>query len=235
MSQHNPFLFSAFALVVCISGFAEQAIAATLSLGDSSTATIGQTVYIPILVSTEESEALNAVSAEVRFPSPLLTLQSISKTNSIISFWAEDPAYSNSTGIASLQGIVPNPGWSGQRGTVVTLVFKVKAAGSATISFSSASVLANDGLGTNILSKIYSKTLSLGGSASPATGVSSLNGAPPAPVLTSLTHPDSSVWYKNTSPLFSWVVPANVTSVRLLYDTYPVSLPGVLHGAINHK
>ena len=216
-------------------GFVPYADAATLSLGNDTSATIGQTIQVPLLVSTEGNEVLNAVSAEVRFPAQLLALQSISKTGSVMSFWAEDPSFSNSNGTASLQGIVPNPGWKGQNGTVVTLVFKIKASGTATISFVSASVLANDGLGTNILSKTYSKTLSLGNSAPQATSPTSISGAPLAPVLTSSTHLDPNAWYSNTNPLFSWKVGADITAVRLLYDKHPVSSPSVLYGVIDHK
>lgn len=229
MFHHNLSFFSILALSICSFGLAPHAVAATLSLGSGSSATIGQTIQIPLLVSTEGSEVLNAVSAEVRFPAQLLTLQSVSKANSVMSFWAEEPSFSNSDGTASLQGIVPNPGWSGQGGTVVTLVFKVKASGSATISFSSASVLANDGLGTNILSKTNAKTLSLGDSAPQATSPGVISGAPLAPVITSSTHPDPSAWYGNAKPLFSWKVPTEVTAVRLLYDKHPVSSPSVFY------
>src|SRR3989338_4932160 len=176
MLRHNSFFFSILALFVGVFGFAPYASAATLTLSGGTSATIGQTISVPLLVSTEGSEVLNAVSTEMRFPAELLTLQSISKTSSIISFWAEEPTYSNSNGTATLQGIVPNPGWKGQSGTVVTFVFKVRAASSATISFTSASVLANDGLGTNILSKTFSKTLSLGGSVPQATSPAQTSG-----------------------------------------------------------
>jgi len=236
MHLYKPLLFSASVFFVSSFGFVPSVSAATLTLSSNTSATIGQTIQVPLLVSTEGSEVLNAVSAEVRFPAQLLTLQSISKTGSVMSFWAEEPSYSNSNGTASLQGIVPNPGWKGQGGTVITLAFKVKAAGAATISFSSASVLANDGLGTNILSKTYPKTLSLGDSAPQATSPGAISGTPLAPVLTSSTHPDPSTWYDNTSLLFSWKVPADVIAVRLLYDKSPVSSPSILYSpAIDRK
>ncbi|OGG92593.1 hypothetical protein A3G63_02760 [Candidatus Kaiserbacteria bacterium RIFCSPLOWO2_12_FULL_52_8] len=230
MLRHKLFLFSTLALFIgSVAGVTPHAVAATLSLSSGDSATIGQTIQIPLLVSTEGSEVLNAVSAEVRFPPQALTLQSISKVGSVMSFWAEDPSFSNSNGTASLQGVVPNPGWSGQSGTVVTFVFKVKASGTATISFSSASILANDGLGSNILSKTYAKTLSLGDSAPEATSPGAVRGAPLAPVITSSTHPNPSTWYKNGSPLFSWKVPTDIIAARLLYDRSPVSSPSILY------
>ena len=236
MLRHNLFLLSILAFSIGAFSFAPHAGAATLTFGGGASAIIGQTISVSLLVATEGSEVLNAVSAELRFPEELLTLQSISKTGSIISFWAEEPSYSNTGGTASLQGIIPNPGWKGQSGTVVTLVFKVNAAGSATVSFASASVLANDGLGTNILSKTFSKTLSLGGSAPQATSPAQTSGAPLGPVLASSTHPDPSVWYSDAGPLFTWNVPKGVTAIRLLYDTHPISSPSVLYEeAIDRK
>ncbi len=236
MLRYKLPLFSTLTLIVCVFGFASLSSAATLTLGNGNSATIGQIIQVPLFVSTEGNEVLNAVSAEVRFPAQLLTLQSISKTGSVMSFWAEEPTFSNSNGTASLQGIVPNPGWKGQNGNIVTLVFKVKASGTATISFSSASVLANDGLGTNILSKTYPKTLSLGDSAPQATSPGAISGTPLAPALTSSTHPDPSAWYNDADPLFSWKVPADVTAVRLLYDKSPVSSPSIPYSpAIDRK
>ncbi len=235
MFRHTLSFFSIAVLFVSVFGPAPHVIAATLTLSGGASATIGQTLSIPLFVSTEGSEVLNAISAEVRFPAQSLSLQSISKTGSIVSLWAEEPFYSNSNGTASLQGIIPNPGWKGQGGIVVTLVFKVKAAGAADISFASASVLANDGLGTNILSKTFSKTLSLGNSVPQATSPSVTSGAPLAPALTSSTHPDPNAWYRDANPLFSWNVPTDVTAVRLLYDRNPVSSPSVLYGSVINR
>src|SRR3990167_9422270 len=98
MLRHNLFLF--FIIAFSIGAFAPYASAATLTLSGGSSATIGQTISVPLLVSIEGSEVLNAVSAEVRFPTSLLTLQSISKTGSVMSFWAEEPSYSNNNGTA---------------------------------------------------------------------------------------------------------------------------------------
>jgi hypothetical protein len=134
--------------------------AATLSFTNAS-GTVGQTLSVPVVVSAQGGESLNGVSTRVEFPADKLTLLSLSKTGSIITFWAEEPSFSNSAGTASLEGIIPNPGYSGQNGRVITLVFQVKAPGTATLSFSGASVLANDGRGTNILTSAPPRTLSL--------------------------------------------------------------------------
>jgi nitrate reductase NapE component len=125
-------------------------------------------VSVSVLVSAQGGESLNGISARVNFPTDKLTLLSISKAGSIVTFWAEEPSFSNSAGTASLEGIVPNPGYSGQGGRVITFVFQVKAPGTATLSFGSASVLANDGRGTNVLTSAGPRTLSLASPVTPA-------------------------------------------------------------------
>lgn len=145
--------------------------AATLSFTNASAA-VGQTLSVSVLVSAQGGESLNGVSARVEFPTDKLTLLSLSKAGSIITFWADEPSFSNSAGTASLEGIIPNPGYSGQGGRVITLVFQVKAPGKAIVSFGSASVLANDGRGTNILTSATPRSLTL---SSPMT-------SPPEPV-----------------------------------------------------
>lgn len=127
----------------------QSASAAELSLSKiSSTTKVGDIVKVKVLVSSNQS--VNAISGQIDFPRKLLQVQSLSKTGSIIGLWAVEPSYSNSTGGVSLEGVVLN-GYKGNGGTVLTITFKVVAAGSGTVQIISGSVLANDGEGTNVL------------------------------------------------------------------------------------
>lgn len=128
-------------------GFAN---AATLSLSPSSgNYNIGDNISVRLYVNSQ-SEAINAVSANLVFSKDTLSLSSISKSGSIINFWAVDPKIINSAGQANLDGVAIS-GFSGQSGTVVTLNFRVINEGSAYVRFANANVLANDGQGTNVL------------------------------------------------------------------------------------
>lgn len=182
----NLFTYRALVLATLFL-FASSAHAATLSLTNSS-GTVGQTMSVSVLVSAQGGESLNGVSTRVEFPTDKLTLLSLSKAGSVITFWAEEPSFSNSAGTASLEGIIPNPGYSGQGGRVITLVFQVKAPGTATLSFSNASVLANDGRGTNILTSASPRTLFL--AASPAPAPAPAPTPAPPPVRTTRPAPD---------------------------------------------
>lgn len=130
--------------------FANTALAASLNLSPSSGSyKVGDTINVRVILSSSDQSA-NAVSGTIDFPSALLTLSYISKASSIVSLWAVEPSYSNTKGTASMEGIILN-GYTGSNGTILTLSFKAKAVGTANIKFTSSSVLANDGQGSNIL------------------------------------------------------------------------------------
>jgi hypothetical protein len=147
------FLFSfVFTCLVVAGGiFAERVDAASLNFGAGSQYSVGQTFSVNVLVSAASGEAANAVSAVASFPTDKLKLLYLSKAGTVMSLWTQEPSFSNAAGTANFEGVILNPGFSGQGGKVITLTFQAKALGDATLSFANASILANDGLGTNIL------------------------------------------------------------------------------------
>lgn len=108
----------------------------------------GQTVTASVVVNTQ-GKSINNVEAVLRFPPDLMEATSASG-GSILSLWVQNPTISNSDGTVSFNGGVPTPGFSGS-GTAMTVIFKAKAAGIATLNISGAAVRENDGKGTNIL------------------------------------------------------------------------------------
>ncbi len=142
------FFFFLFVLFLGRSAFASDLILSP----SSGSYNVGDTIKVRIVLSSPNQSA-NAISVSISFPKDLLTLGSVSKDNSIIGLWSVDPSYSNISGIVSMEGIILS-GFQGNDGTIATLSFKAKAVGDANIKFTTSSVLANDGLGSNILSKI---------------------------------------------------------------------------------
>jgi hypothetical protein len=135
--------------------------AATLNATPSTgTTEVGKTFTVRISVDSS-GQSINAVSGQIHFPNNLVTLSNISKSG-IVTLWAQDPTYSNASGIASFQGVILN-GYTGTSGTIVTLTFKAKAEGVATISIvdSGSSVLLNDGQGTDILSATHGSSFTI--------------------------------------------------------------------------
>ena len=167
--------------------------AATLNFSPSSgNFTVGNIFTVNILVNTQ-SVPVNNAEVVVNFPKDLLEVISISKSGSIFSLWVEEPNFSNNSGTISFNGGVPTPGFNGSTGKALSVVFRVKKIGSASVIFSSASVRANDGLGTDVLTgKNQANFIGLGGaepSVPEATTPSETAGAPAAPQISSPTHP----------------------------------------------
>ena len=115
---------------------------------------LNQEFSMQVYVSSDQS--INAISGTLQFSPDMLEIISITKENSILSLWVQEPVYNNSAGTASFEGIILSPGFIGNSGRVVTARFKAKGIGNSSISFSSAAVLANDGKGTNVISAVGS-------------------------------------------------------------------------------
>ena len=214
--------------------------AATLGLSPAS-ATIGvdSTITEAVLVSSTD-QAMNAISGTISFPANLLQVVSVSKANSVLSLWVQDPVFSNTDGTISFSGVVPNPGYTGSRGQVFSVQFRGKRAGTAAVLFSpSPQVLANDGNGTDILTSTNAATITIIASTPAPT-------PPPAPSstgnvdllarITSSTHPDQTQWYTLSHAVFDWTNAQGVSAVRLGYDKNADGKPGVLYSdPLSHK
>ncbi len=134
--------------------------AARLDLSpEKSSVKIGDTFKVTILLSSS-NESANAVSGGVSFSSDLLTLTSLSKSNSIISLWPVEPTYSNSTGKVSFEGVVLS-GYTGSRATILTMSFRAKGAGRAMINFNTGNVLANDGSGSSLTTALGDSSITI--------------------------------------------------------------------------
>lgn len=203
--------------------------------------TVGKSFSVDVLVSNNKDN-INAVSGEISFPSDLLQVTAISKSGSLIGMWAEEPAFNNTDGKATFEGVSLNPGFSGTSGKVVTITFRVKTEGKAAVSFKSGSVLANDGNATNVLGTLGSANFTLIEEATPAvepvapksTPVVSTNDV--IPVISSSSYPDTAKWYSSREASFSWTLPTGASAVRTLYDEKPSSVPSkVFDPAISNR
>lgn len=142
-------------LILIFFVFINQALSADLYISpQSKTIYVGDRFSITIYVDSPD-KAINAVSFKISYPNNLLKVESISKTGSLISLWAQDPKIEN--GVISGEGVILNQtsegniGFTGSKGKIIKINFKAIQEGIAEINFISGSVLANDGQGTNIL------------------------------------------------------------------------------------
>ena len=213
--------------------------AATLYFSPSSGEyAVGGVFSVSVYVSSAD-QAMNAASGAVSFPADKLEVISLSKTGSIFTLWVQEPLFSNSSGAVNFEGIALNPGFTGIGGKLITINFKAKAAGAAVLNFSSGSVLANDGKGTNILANLGSAQFSLVAAASAAPTappsvsktttpfvVPSVLSAPQI-FFTDASRPNRMVCQKDAK--FTWSVPAGATRVRLLVGKISLAIPTVVY------
>ncbi|MCD4760678.1 hypothetical protein K8R42_02150, partial [bacterium] len=137
-------------------------------------------------------------------------------------------------GKVNFEGIVLNPGYTGSAGKILTVGFRTKASGTANLTFSSGSVLANDGQGTNILTGMGSASFAIevtttGPVAPEAETPPVTAGTLPGPQINSTTHPDPDSWYAVTVPEFDWDLPSGTTAARLLVGQKPQVSPSVTY------
>ncbi len=97
------------------------------------------------------AQPVNAVKGLFYFNKDKLEIINISKIGSILNLWVEEPAFSNIEGTLRFQGGVPNPGFMGNNGTVLHVIFRVKGSGVNSLVWKEGEILASDGKGTNIL------------------------------------------------------------------------------------
>lgn len=159
------FSFAAF-------GFASSANAAEIVLSPNvGNYATGDSFAIEIQVDPQGVD-VNAAVAELSFDNTILSVISISKVGSDFSLWTIEPTFSNVNGTINFGAGTASPFSS--MSTVVTATFEAQSGGAANVNVSNATILAADGLGTDVYS----------GS---AEGVYEISGAPAVPVIEPVT------------------------------------------------
>ncbi len=222
------------ALGVALLGMSHTASAATLSLAASSlNVSAGNIVTATVVVNTAGA-AINNAEGVVQFPTDMLEALSVDTSSSIFSLWIGTPSFSNTAGTVSFNGGVPSPGYTGTNGTILSISFRAKQTGTATLSLANAAVRANDGLGTDVLSTKNSATITIGSAApakpapvaAPTTPRSNAAALPP-PTVSSPTDPDQNAWYQSGNATLQWSLPDDATMVQTLLGSHPDSIPSV--------
>lgn len=199
--------------------------AATLRVSPSTGVYTAGTPFSVSVVLNTEGKSINAADGQLSFNPHELSVTTVSRSSSIFNLWTEEPTFSNSAGTISFGGGSPT-GYKGGAGTIVSVTFRPLAAGTPKVTFKSGSVLAADGMGTNVLTSMGSGSFTIAAKGeTPAPEYIPPANTPQAPKITSSTHPDTAVWYKEKNATLSWSVPAGVTAVRMLLDETSGTVP----------
>jgi hypothetical protein len=196
---------------------------------ETGTFQAGNTFSVSVKINAQ-GVPINAAEGAINFSPSELEVVSLSKGGSIFTLWPQEPNFSNQTGKIEFAGGSPQS-FSGTAGQIFTVVFRAKKEATTKVNFSSGSVLAADGKGTNVLSEMRGGvyTLKAKETLPPAEEYIVPSGAPLAPKIISPTHPDSEKWYKDNNPVFKWQLPENVKAVRISVDKNPSSIPNVYY------
>jgi hypothetical protein len=233
-------LFVASLVVVAIPAFAAE----TLISPATGSYSKGQTFTATMRVNPQ-GKNVNAVEATLTFDTSKLQVVSVSKTGSVFSLWTTEPTFSNTQGTIQFGGGSPTP-FSAQS-TLVVVTFRANGEGDATVDWKTASVLAADGLGTDVFSGSVKGTYTIGAGAPtpppeepPAADepVEELNtepeddnatiafGDPPrAPEVGSKTFLDPDTWYATTTGIFTWDLPFDVSDLFMEIATSATNTP----------
>lgn len=207
--------------------------AATLSINPSSVNVSVKDLFSTKVIVNTLGKAINNGEAVIKFPKDLLEVVSITKPSSIFSLWVEDPTFSNTDGTITFNGGIQNPGFTGSNGSIISINFKAKKQGTASIDFVSASVRENDGLGTDILNGKNSSVIQIKQEDKtvvvPVIEVANTKSNLPDPIIISSTHPDQEKWYSLSSASFNWKIPNTATSIKTLYNKNPDSNPTITY------
>lgn len=120
-------------------------------LPESGNYKAGETFSVQLLINAQ-GVPINAAQSVIDFPTDILKVTNISKNNSIFNIWVQEPVFSNSKGEISFGGGLPNPGYIGKAGKIMTIFFQAKSEGKAKISSNKEIITANDPWGTNVFS-----------------------------------------------------------------------------------
>lgn len=200
-----------------VAGFAlwpEISEAATMRLSPATGSFIlGSTFDVSVILNTQ-GVPVNTIAVELTFPPDKLQIANPSLGKSIIQIWATQPVFSNQEGRILFVGGIPSPGVNTSEGVVQSITFRVVSAGEARINFGDETqILANDGLGTDVLRQT-----------SPASFRFIL---PPAqgPKVFSPTHPEEGRWYKDPNPSFIWDKSSQSQGFSYSIDHDPSGVP----------
>lgn len=227
-----------FALVVVMFLVSASGVyAADVGISPSSGSySVGQSFTVTIQTNPQ-GKSVNAVESQLSFDNTKLSVTNVSKTGSVFSLWTTEPTFSNTAGTITFGGGSPTP--FSAKSNLASVTFKVLKEGTAAVTVSTASVLAADGLGTDVYTGPSNASYTITGVATPTqtpptetptknpetTNTGDSNAAitfgdpPRAPEAGSTVFLDPEVWYATKVGIFTWEVPFDVDELALDIST----------------
>ncbi len=189
----------------------------------------GKTFTASVVV--DSTQSFNSANATLSYDTNMLSVTGVSKNGSAFSLWAVEPSFDDNKGTVSFEG--GNTSALNGKKTLLSITFKPLKEGDATVSFTSGSVLAADGKGTDIVGEKKSAKFTIGPPGvtppspppPPSDSTSEGGAVPDEPVVSSTSHPEENLYYSQKKAKFTWDLPPDVTTVRLVLDGKPSTTP----------
>ncbi len=198
------------------------------------TVLVGEEFSVDFVIHATEN--INAARSQYTFDSDYLELLNIGTTDSLFTQWPAKPQVTGSR--IEFSGGLPDPGFIGDNGKILTMLFRAKKPGSAKLQFISGSLHANDGQGTNVLTAMNGGIYTIQPSGTLPEGVSAeeLTATLPAATITSPTHPDQTAWYRQSQAVFTWQLPGRADKLYFAIDNNPNTYPqNLLTSPLNYS
>lgn len=198
------------------------------------TVLVGEEFSVDFVIKATEN--INAARSQYTFDSDYLDLLNISIADSLFTQWPSKPQTTGSR--IEFSGGLPDPGFVGDDGKILTMLFRAKKPGSAKLQFISGSLHANDGQGTNVLTSMNGGIYTIQPPGSLPEGVSAeeLTATLPAATISSPTHPDQAAWYRQSQAGFTWQLPGRADKLYYAIDNNPNTYPqNLLNSPLNYS
>ena len=222
-------------LTILIFGFlfSFQAQAATLDLAlEKNIASVKDDVNVLVSINSETQD-INTAQATISFPTDLLEVTAIDRTDSIFSFWLKEPSFDNAKGTISFVGGSIS-GVNGPGLKIMHIAFKVKGSGTGRLGITDAAITASDGTGANVYNTAKGldinipttaqfQAVQLVQSQKQATIVKQ---SPAIPILDVPFYPDPTKW-NNRSASFqaTWKMGSDISKAGISLDKNSNSIP----------
>ncbi len=118
-----------------------------LTSEDNTFVSVGKNITIDIIANADTP--INVISATVNIPTDFVSIEEISRENSIIDLWSKEPVIKDNSKIYFSGGIISHEGFTG-KGKVLSIILKPKKEGVATLTFDENKMLAHDGTGREV-------------------------------------------------------------------------------------
>ncbi len=167
-------------------------------------------------------EAINAVQVIVDYDPAIVQVNDIVTANSLCGqqFFLKKNI-DNKKGEVQITCGLPTPGFTGRTGTVAELMLQPVAVGAFALRFGSGTeVLANDGLGTNVLRAVTNGSYRITSLEMRQTATN----VPPGVIVFSPSHLNSERWYNVRRAQFTWPTVSGY-QYAYVFDQSPTSTP----------